>query len=69
LKRTTGGPASPADFAKPITSLARLIPVPANKPLAASDRALDQGTIGAEKLEWPRGGALHCGSRETDWVA
>jgi len=53
LKRTTGGPASPAEFARPITSLTSLIPVPAEQPLAAADRALDQGRAAAEKLDWP----------------
>jgi LmbE family N-acetylglucosaminyl deacetylase len=53
LKRTTGGPASPADFAQPIMSLAKVIPVPAEQPLAAADRALDQARVAAEKLDWP----------------
>jgi LmbE family N-acetylglucosaminyl deacetylase len=53
LKRTTGGPASTADFAQPITSLASVIPVPAEQSLAASDRALDQARSAAEKLDWP----------------
>ena len=53
LKRTTGGPASPADFAQPIMSLASVIPVPAEQPLAAADRALDQARATAEKLDWP----------------
>jgi LmbE family N-acetylglucosaminyl deacetylase len=53
LKHTTGGPASPADFAQPITSLAKVIPVPAEQPLAAADRALDQARMAAEKLDWP----------------
>jgi LmbE family N-acetylglucosaminyl deacetylase len=53
LKRTTGGPASPADFAQPIASLASVIPIPAEQPLAASDRALDQARASAEKLDWP----------------
>jgi LmbE family N-acetylglucosaminyl deacetylase len=53
LKRTTGGPASPADFAQPLTTLASVIPVSAEQPLAASDRALDQARASAEKLDWP----------------
>jgi LmbE family N-acetylglucosaminyl deacetylase len=53
LKHTTGGPASPADFAQPIMSLAKVIPVPAEQPLAAADRALDQARVAAEKLDWP----------------
>jgi LmbE family N-acetylglucosaminyl deacetylase len=53
LKRATGGPASPADFAQPIMSLAKVIPVPAEQPLAAADRALDQARVAAEKLDWP----------------
>lgn len=53
LKRTTGGPPSPSDFAQPLTSLARVIPVPAGDSLAAADRDLDQARIAAEKLDWP----------------
>ncbi len=53
LKRATGGPASPSDFAQPLTSLARLIPVPAEDSLAAADHALDQARMAAEKLDWP----------------
>jgi LmbE family N-acetylglucosaminyl deacetylase len=53
LKRATGGPASSADFAQPITSLASVIPVPAEQPLTAADRALDQARLAAEKLDWP----------------
>jgi LmbE family N-acetylglucosaminyl deacetylase len=53
LKRATGGPPSPADFAQPITSLGSVIPVPAEQPLAAVDRALDQARAAAEKLDWP----------------
>jgi len=53
LKRSTGGPASPSDFAQPLTSLARVIPVPAEELLAAADRALDQARMAAEKLDWP----------------
>jgi LmbE family N-acetylglucosaminyl deacetylase len=53
LKHTTGGPASPSEFAQPIVSLAKLIPVPAEQPLAAADRALDQARVDAEKLDWP----------------
>src|SRR6202011_1482308 len=37
LKHTTGGPASPADLAQPIMSLASVIPVPAEQQLAAAD--------------------------------
>ena len=54
LKRTTGGPASPADFARPITSLASLIPVPAEQPLAAADRALDQDARRRKSWTGPR---------------
>ena len=53
LKRSTGGQPSPSDFSMPITSLARVIPVPAEQPLAAADRALDQARVAAEKLDWP----------------
>ena len=53
LKRTTGGPPSPSDLAQPLTSLARVIPVPAEDSLAAADRALDQARMAAEKLDWP----------------
>jgi len=53
LKRATGGPASPSDFAQPLTSLARVIPVPAADSLAAADHALDQARMAAEKLDWP----------------
>ncbi len=57
LKRATGGPPSPSDFAQPLMSLARVIPVPAEEPLAAADHALDQARTAAEKLDWP--GAVH----------
>lgn len=53
LKRATGGPASPSDFAQPLMSLARVIPVPAEESLAAADHALDQARMAAEKLDWP----------------
>ena len=53
LKRSTGGPPSPSDFAQPLTSLARVIPVPAEDSLAAADHALDQARMAAEKLDWP----------------
>jgi LmbE family N-acetylglucosaminyl deacetylase len=52
LKHTTGGPPSPSDFAQPITSLARVIPVPADKSLGVADRDLDEARIAAEKLDW-----------------
>lgn len=57
LKRATGGPPSPSDFAQPLTSLARVIPVPAEDALVAADRALDQARMAAEKLDWP--GSVH----------
>ena len=57
LKRATGGQPSPSDFAQPINSLARAIPVPAEDSLAAADHALDQARMAAEKLDWP--GAVH----------
>ena len=53
LKRATGGPPVPSDFAQPLTSLARVIPVPAEDSLTAADHALDQARIAAEKLDWP----------------
>jgi hypothetical protein len=42
----------PSDFAQPITSLARAIPVPAEKSLAAADHDLDEARMAAEKLDW-----------------
>lgn len=56
LRRTTGGAPSPSDFAQPLTSLVRVIPVPAEDSLAAADRDLDQARMAAEKLDW--GGAV-----------
>ncbi|MGA7796491.1 MAG: PIG-L family deacetylase [Candidatus Acidiferrales bacterium] len=53
LKRATGGPPSPSDFAQPLMSLAHVIPVPAEDSLAATDHALDQARMAAEKLDWP----------------
>ncbi|MGD0909695.1 MAG: PIG-L family deacetylase [Candidatus Acidiferrales bacterium] len=53
LKRAAGGQPSPSDFSQSITSLASVIPVPAEQPLAAADHALDQARIAAEKLDWP----------------
>ena len=53
LKRATGGPPSPSDFAQPLTSLARVLPVPAEESLAAADHSLDQARVAAEKLDWP----------------
>jgi LmbE family N-acetylglucosaminyl deacetylase len=52
LKHTTGGPPSPSDFAQSITSLARVIPVPADKSLAAADHDLEEARLAAEKLDW-----------------
>jgi hypothetical protein len=52
LKRATGGAPSPADFAQPLTSLAHLIPVPAEDALTATDHDLDQARIAAEKVDW-----------------
>src|ERR1700676_489982 len=42
LKRTTGGAPSPSDFAQPLTSLARVLPVPSADSLAAADHSLGQ---------------------------
>jgi LmbE family N-acetylglucosaminyl deacetylase len=53
LKRATGGPPSPSDFAQPLTSLARVIPVPAEDLLAATDNALDEAHAATETLDWP----------------
>jgi LmbE family N-acetylglucosaminyl deacetylase len=53
LRSGTGGPPTAADLAQPITSLARLIPVPAGDALAAADRDLEQARSAAEKLDWP----------------
>jgi LmbE family N-acetylglucosaminyl deacetylase len=53
LKRATGGQPSPSDFAQPLMSLVRVIPVPAEESLAAADHALDQARMAAEKLDWP----------------
>ncbi len=53
LKRATGGAPSPSDFAQPLTSLARVLPVPAEDSLAAADHALDEARMAAEKLDWP----------------
>jgi LmbE family N-acetylglucosaminyl deacetylase len=52
LKHAAGGPPSPSDFAQPLTSLARAIPVPALDALVATDRDLDQARAAAEKLDW-----------------
>jgi LmbE family N-acetylglucosaminyl deacetylase len=57
LKRATGGAPSPSDFAQPLTSLARVIPVPAEDSLAAADHDLDQARMAAEKLDWS--GTVH----------
>lgn len=53
LKRSTGGAPTPSDFAQPLTSLARVIPVPSEEVLAATDRALDDARAATEKLDWP----------------
>ena len=53
LKRAAGGSPSPSDFAQPLTSLARVIPVPSQDSLAAADHDLDQARMAAEKLDWP----------------
>ena len=53
LKRATGGAPSPSDFAQPISTLARLIPVPADEALTVTDRSLDAARMAAEKLDWP----------------
>ena len=69
LKRTTGGAPSPSDFAQPLTSLARVIPVPAEDSLAAADHALDQARMAAEKLDWPGAVRSHRRSGQTDRIA
>jgi LmbE family N-acetylglucosaminyl deacetylase len=53
LKRATGGQPSPSDFAQPLTSLARIIPVPSEDALAAADHSLDEARAATEKLDWP----------------
>lgn len=53
LKKSTGGAPSPSDFAQPLMSLARVIPVPSEDALAAADRSLDEARMAAEKLDWP----------------
>ena len=53
LKKSTGGAPSPSDFAQPITSLASMIPVPAEDALAAADNALDEARAATETLDWP----------------
>lgn len=52
LRRSTGGAPSPSDLAQPLTSLARVIPFPAQKTLEAADHALDDARMAAEKLDW-----------------
>jgi len=53
LKRANGSQPSPSDFAQPITTLASIIPVPAEEPLKAADHSLDEARVAAEKLDWP----------------
>ena len=53
LKRSTGGAPTPSDFAQPLTSLAREIPVPSEEALTATDRALDEARAATQKLDWP----------------
>ena len=53
LKKSAGGAPTPADFSQPITSLAGIVPVPAEQPLASADRALEQAYSATEKLDWP----------------
>jgi len=53
LKRANGSQPSPSDFAQPITTLASIIPVPAEEPLKAADHSLDEARMAAEKLDWP----------------
>ena len=67
LKRTAGGPPSPADFSQPITSLASVMPVPAQTQLAAADQALEQARAAAEKLDWP--GAMRCAAKAGKQIA
>ncbi|HEV7966342.1 MAG TPA: PIG-L family deacetylase [Candidatus Acidoferrales bacterium] len=58
LKRTTGGPPTPSDFAQPLLSLASVLPVPSQDALATADHDLDQARAAAEKLDWT--GAVRC---------
>ena len=53
LKKTTGGPPAPSDFAHPLASLAPMMPVPAEAALAAADQALNTARLATEKLDWP----------------
>jgi len=53
LKRANGSQPSPSDFAQPITTLASIIPVPAEESLKAADHSLDEARVAAEKLDWP----------------
>jgi LmbE family N-acetylglucosaminyl deacetylase len=53
LKLANGSQPSPSDFAQAITSLASIIPVPAEEPLKAADHSLDEARMAAEKLDWP----------------
>ena len=57
LKRVGGGAPMPSDFAQPLTSLARVLPVPSEDSLKAADHDLDEARIAAEKLDWPE--AVH----------
>jgi LmbE family N-acetylglucosaminyl deacetylase len=53
LKRAGGGAPSPSDFAQPLASLTRVIPVPSEDSLKAADHDLDEARMAAEKLDWP----------------
>ncbi len=52
LKRADGSAPSAADFSQPLTSLARVIPVPSEDSLKAADHDLDEARLAAEKLDW-----------------
>jgi LmbE family N-acetylglucosaminyl deacetylase len=53
LLRSSGGAPTSADFAQPLTSLARVLPVPAEQALAEADRDLEEARGAAEQLDWP----------------
>jgi LmbE family N-acetylglucosaminyl deacetylase len=52
LKRADGSAPSASDFAQPLTSLARVIPVPSEEILKTADHDLDEARMAAEKLDW-----------------
>jgi LmbE family N-acetylglucosaminyl deacetylase len=53
LRRANGGAPTTSDFTQPLTSLAQVLPVPAEQALAAADHALEEARVAAEQLDWP----------------